>query len=211
MKPYSTGDLFIMAEKVPTINLLPQKNNSFLMQFLSWTLTIGRLLIILIEIVALGTFIYRFSLDMQLVHLHDKIKSDSFIVANFKEAETTFRDIQDRLATIKHYTAIQNTTSGIFSDITTMGKGKVTFQDLNISPQSAKIDIESPSPSAIAQFIAALKQYPQFTSITINKVENNSSSAQIDVSIIASLKPIAFTNTQQQANSTLNQNISSTQ
>src|SRR5215469_2384590 len=102
-----------MAEKNTTINLLPQENANILNQILDWALTIGRLLVILTEMVALGTFVYRFSLDMQIVDLHDKIKAESFIVANFQDAETTFLDIQDRLATIKQYNSVGNATTGV--------------------------------------------------------------------------------------------------
>lgn len=196
-----------MAEKVPTINLLPHQGESFFTQFLNWALTIGRLLIILTEMVALGTFIYRFSLDMQIVDLHDKIKSESFIVANFKSAETTFRDIQDRLDTTKRYTTIEGTTTGIFTDITKMGQGKITFKDLAVDTQNAKIVAQAPSSSNLSQFVTALKKYPSVTSVIIDKVENNTASAQITVSITAKLKHAAFAQTEAQTNNALNQSI----
>src|SRR6266480_2874522 len=137
-----------MAEKEQTINLLPQSGDSFITQFFNWALTIGRLLIILTEMVALGTFIYRFGLDMQIVDLHDKIKAESFIVANFKDAETTFRDVQDRLATVKRYTTVGGTTSEIFTDIIKMGQGKITFKDITVSTQNAKIQVAAPASSS---------------------------------------------------------------
>ena len=199
--------LFAMAEKVPSINLLPQHGESFFTQFLNWALTIGRLLIIVTEMVALGTFIYRFSLDMQIVNLHDKIKSESFIVDNFKSAETTFRDIQERLATTKQYTSIEGTTTGIFTDITKLGQGKVTFKDLAVTTQNAKIVIEAASASTMSQFVNALKNDPSVTSVVIDKVENNTADAQITVSITAQLKRAAFAQTEAQTNNALTQSI----
>jgi hypothetical protein len=181
-----------MAEKVPTINLLPQNENSFITQFFNWALTIGRLLIILTEMVALGTFIYRFSLDMQIVDLHDKIKAESFIVANFKDQEAIFRDIQDRLVTAKRYDSVQNTTSGIFSDILKMGQGKITFKDLAVTTQNARIQVAAPSAPALSAFVDALKNDPSISSIAIDKVENNTTSAQVIVSITATLKQADF-------------------
>ncbi len=196
----------VMAEKVPTINLLPQSGNNFITQFFNWALTIGRLLIILTEMVALGTFIYRFSLDMQIVDLHDKIKAESFIVANFNTAETSFRDIQDRLATIKRYTSVGGTTTGIFADITSMGKGKVTFKDLSVTTQNAKIIVEAQTSSTLTQFVDELKSNPSIASVSIDKVENNTTSAQIIVSITATLKHAQFAQ-QQQPGNTINQAI----
>ncbi len=184
--------LVAMAEKVSTINLLPQSGDSFITQFFNWALTIGRLLIIITEMVALGTFIYRFSLDMQIVDLHDKIKAESFIVANFKDAETTFRDIQDRLTTVKRYTAVGGTTTGIFTDITKMGQGKVTFKDLTVNTQNAKIEVAAPTTTTLSAFVDALKTYPSIASVAIDKVQNNTTSAQIIVTITATLKQNAF-------------------
>jgi hypothetical protein len=191
-----------MAEKTPTINLLPDSGDSFLTQFFNWALTIGRLLIILTEMVALGTFIYRFGLDMQIVDLHDKIKAESFIVANFKDAEATFRDIQERLATVKRYTSVGATTTSTFTDIAKMGEGKVTFKDLTITTNNAKIEVAAPSASSLTQFVDLLKNYPAVSSVSIDKVENNTTSAQIIVNISATLKQQAFAPTETQTNNT---------
>lgn len=196
-----------MAEKVPTINLLPHNSESFMTQFFNWALSIGRLLIILTEIVALGTFIYRFSLDMETVDLQDKISSESFIVENFKSAEDTFRDIQSRIATVQHYAPIGNRTITIFNEITKIGQGKVTFKDLLVDTQSAQIEVQAPSASNLSTFVDQLKTNPDITSISVDKVENDASSAFITVVITATLKPAAFAQTEQQTSDSLNQTI----
>lgn len=181
-----------MAEKVPTINLMPHTGNNFASQFFNWALTIGRLLIILTEMVALGTFIYRFGLDQQIVNLHDKIKAESSIVNGFKTAEITFRDIQDRLTTIKRYTSVGMTTTNIFTDMVKMGQGRITFKDLTVNTQSAKIVVIANNPASLTDFVTVLKKYPSVTSVSIDKVENDTTSAQIIVSITAGLKNVAF-------------------
>ncbi|HVA96871.1 MAG TPA: hypothetical protein VND99_04400 [Candidatus Acidoferrales bacterium] len=184
-----------MAEKNISINLLPHEKENLLTQFLDWALTIGRLLVILTEIVALGTFVYRFGLDSQIVNLHDKIKSESFIVDNFQDAEKTFRDIQDRLATSKQYTTVGNTTSNIFIEITKLGQNKITFKDLTVSTQNAKIEVEAPTGGALTDFVNALKNSPSVTGVSVDKVANNTATAQISVYITATLKPEAFAST----------------
>lgn len=197
-----------MAEQVPTINLLPNQGESFTTKFFNWALSIGRLLIILTEMVALATFLYRFGLDAQIVDLHDKITEESYVVANFHTAETTFRDLQDRLAVIKRYGAIGQTTTGIFSQITQMGLGKVTFKDITVTTQSAKIEVESPSSSTLSQFVDSLKNDPSVTSVSIDKVQDNASEAQIIVDITATLTPVAFAQTEQTSGSQNNVNQS---
>lgn len=181
-----------MAEKLISINLLPRKSESFVNQFLNWVLTIGRLLIILTEMVALGTFLYRFTLDMQIVDLHDKINQSNAIAISFKESEKNFRDIQDRLATIKQYESVGKTTTSIFTDITKMGQGKVTFKSLLVATDNAKIEVQAPSVAALTQFTNALTNYPGITAVNVDRVETSPANAQVSVSITASLAPAAF-------------------
>src|SRR5436309_794525 len=96
-----------MAEKAifkpRVINLLPQGGDNFGSQFLAWALTVGRLLVIITETLALSVFIYRFSVDMQIIDLHDKIGISSQIVANFKKGEDTYRDLHQRITYAKQY------------------------------------------------------------------------------------------------------------
>jgi hypothetical protein len=196
-----------MADKDTTINLLPKNSESFISQFFSWALSIGRLLIILTETVALATFIYRFSLDMQIVNLHDKIKSESFILDNFQSAETTFIDLQNRLSTVKQYTPIDTRTATIFSDILIMGKGNVTFKDITVNTQNASIEIQAPSVASLTQFVNSLKSYPLITGVSIDKVQNSATNAQVTLLITATLKQAAFAQTEQQATNSLYQPI----
>ncbi len=194
-----------MAEKDTTINLLPRNSESFMSQFFNWALSIGRLLIILTEMVALATFIYRFSLDMQIVNLHDKIKSESFILDNFKSAETSFIDLQKRLSTVKQYTPIGNRTATIFNDIITMGKGKITFKDITVNTQNASIEIQAPSVDSLTQFVNILKSYPLVTTVSIDKVQNSATNAQVTLIITATLKQAPFAQTEQQTTNSLYQ------
>jgi len=175
-----------MAKTVEDINLLPNKGANLLTIFLTWTLNIGRLLIILTETLALGTFLYRFSLDMRIVDLHDQIKNESFIVKNFT-SEPIFRNLQDRLTLAKTYDS-SSTTAKVFQDIVNMGRDKLTFRNLLISGDNIKIDAQSPSASALSSFVNMLKNYPLVKTVSLNKVENKTASALVVVEITATLQ-----------------------
>jgi len=178
----------VMADKSTSINLLPNHGDNLLNQVIDWALTIGRLLIILTETIALGTFIYRFSLDMRIVDLHDKIKNESFIVKNFQGSEETYRNLQNRLAIAKKYDTPKAQMQIVFKDIAEMGKGRVTFHNFQVTTDEVLIDAQAPSSSTLSLFVNDLKKYPQISSININKVENKTSSALISISITANLK-----------------------
>lgn len=202
-----------MAEKTQTvnINLLPNESDSFMMQFFNWLLLIGRLLIFVTYIIALATFLYRFTLDQQMVNFHDKINSESFILDNFQSAEDTFIDIQDRLTAIQHYSTIGTRTLDIFKDITKMGQGVVTFKDVTVNTQNIIIEMQASTPAPLTQFVNALKNYPLVTSISVDKVATNPSDAQITAVVTAKLKQAPFAESELQTESSANQSILNTQ
>lgn len=181
------SDFLAMAEKVKPINLLPHKGEGFLSQFLNWSLTIGRLLIILTETLALGTFLYRFSLDMKISDLHDQIKNQSAIVRQFKSVEDTARNLQMRLSLAKKYDLGGAKAPSAFSDIIEMGRGKVTFKNLQVGTDSIKILAQAGSSNALSSFVDRLKQYPGLQSVQIDSIDNKTSSAVIIMSVTAKL------------------------
>lgn len=184
-----------MAKDLDTINLLPHKEDSFLTLFLNWTVTIGRLLVILTEIAALSTFIYRFSLDMNIIDLHDQIKTKSIIVRNFSDSEKKFRSLQQRLALAKTYDEQSSQIPTVFQQITDIGKGQVTFRNLTVSDEIIKIEAQAPSVSSLKSFVDALKNVPGIAWVSIDRVENKTSNATVIIGITANLasqkKPIA--------------------
>lgn len=177
-----------MAENIHSINLLPNKRGGLVDQFLSWALSIGRLLIILTETLALSVFLYRFSIDMRIVDLHDLIKNQRAIVEQFKSVEDTSRNLHTRLALAKEQEEDTSSATTVFSDIIEMGRGKITFRNLVVSESSVKIEAQSQSSGLLNSFISALKTYPEVEKVSIDSVENKTSSAVIIMSITAQLK-----------------------
>lgn len=170
------------------INLLPSRDNTLLIQFLNWALTIGRLLIILVETLALGTFLYRFSLDMQTQDLKDKIKQERLIVTSSKVSEDKFRDLQTKLDLIKEIDAASENNPKMLGDIIEMGKGYITFRNVSISAKSFQIEAQASTVIPLMSFVNVLKKYPPVESVSIDKVENKTNSNAIIISIIANLK-----------------------
>jgi len=177
-----------MAKEAYSINLLPNKGDNLLTQFFNWALTVGRLLVILTETLALSVFVYRFTLDMQIVDLNDQIKGESAIVSNFQSAEDNFRNLQARLAFAKKYDATDDKPLTITKDIIGMGRNKVTFKQLIVTKKTLDLEIQAPSPTNLSLFITSLKDYPGISELSIDQVENKTSNALITVGISAKIE-----------------------
>jgi len=159
-----------------------------MVQFLNWALSVGRLLIILVEFLALGTFLYRFTIDWQIVDLKDKIKNQRAIVSSFQTQEDNFRNLQSRLEYIKKYNAVAMDDPKLLGDIIEMGRGYITFSSIFISNNKVRIEAEASSVSPLTAFVDQLKEYPQIQNISIDKVENKTSNAEIIVGLSADIK-----------------------
>ena len=169
------------------INLLPNNGDTMFVQFLNWALTIGRLLIILVETLALGVFLYRFSLDMQTQDLKDKIKVQRSIVQSYKSQEDTFRNLQSKLELLKKYDAQSINSPNTLEKIIDKGRGHITFRKIYISNDVIRIEAQAPTATPLTEFVNYLKTYPAVTGISVDKVENKTSSAVIIVGISAHL------------------------
>lgn len=177
-----------MANTARSINLVSSESKNPFDTFIEWALTIGRFLVILTETIALITFISRFSLDRQLVNLHDEIKRDQQYIQAFSSSEIEFRDLQARLATAKALDGTSKEKYEILKDVTTMLRNIPTINLLTISDKTVRIDCNVTSINAVSALITTIKNYHKVGSVSVDKIENRSSTAVINVIISATLK-----------------------
>ena len=176
-----------MAIPSTSINLV-KKDVPFLDKFMVWALTIGRFLVVVTELVALSAFIYRFSLDRQLIDLHSKIKQQQAIVGYFKKNEETYRNLQDRLTLSSTFSKLGDTTLQTFKDITDFTPKDILFNNFGLYQNRISMNATAYSTTSLSTFINSLNSYKKIQSVSIDSIENKTSSGFIVVSITASLK-----------------------
>ena len=93
-----------MAKNSASINLLRNNKKDTIEHIINWAVTIGRILVVVVELAALAAFLYRFTLDNQLQDLHSKIKQEQTIIELQKKNEDTYRNLQNRLSLISSFT-----------------------------------------------------------------------------------------------------------
>ncbi len=173
---------------LPSITLLGNRQASIFDKFIDWALTIGRLVVILTELIALSAFLYRFTLDRQLIDLHSKIKQKTAIVGYLKGREEIYRNLQDRLLVASTFSDSGKKKIKTFNDIIGLAVGGMTFNDLVLTENHVKIDANFQYISSLTSFVNSLKNYTAIESVSIEKIENKLSNALITVSITANLK-----------------------
>src|ERR1035437_314997 len=171
-----------MAKFSASINLIGSKNKTFDL-IISWALTIGRALVIAVEIVALGAFLYRFSLDNQLQDLRTKIKQEQAIVVYQKNSEDNYRNLQDRLAIITSVSKSSDSNLKTFKDILALAPTGFTFKIFDSSGDKAQLEADVVSVDVLSSFIAKLKAYPSVASISLDKIQNDTVNSTVTVGI----------------------------
>lgn len=176
-----------MAKAYPSVNLL--KPRSILLdELVDWALNVGRLLIILTELVAFSMFFYRFFLDRQIIDLKDKITQERQVIALFKTREDEFRSIQEKLIFSSQLIESQKQQKSLLNTITSSVPSDSSLTSVLISSKSANISISSQNLTSLKTYVETLKKDKEFESVSISIVDTNPSTAQISLGIIATLK-----------------------
>jgi len=181
-----------MARKDSSINLVGE-NINFVDRFITWALTVGRVVIILTEVIALGAFLYRFSLDRQLIDLHSKIKQEQAVVSYLKDNEDTFRNIQNRLSLAANFGGIAENQVKLLGDMVSFAPSGMVFNNIAIQEDRIRINASTNLVSSLSEFVKKLRSYSKIENVIIEKIENKPSSASITFGITALLKQNAKT------------------
>ena len=167
---------------------LAKKKSTLGDDILRWALGFGRLLIILVEIVAFSAFIYRFALDRELVDLNDKIKAEQAIVGSLKDREVEYRNLQQRISTVRKITDEGNTKLTLFNDIIALTPEEIKYDSFVVDKDELKITINISTIPALTEYINSLQEYDQIASVTITGIDNSSGANTVNVEFVAKLK-----------------------
>ena len=156
---------------MPSINLLKNKQGEFIDKFVGWALTVGRLLVILTELIALGAFLYRFSLDRQIIDLHGKIKQEEAIVKGYKNNEDAYRNLQDRLALATNFASLGSHKIKIFQDVLSFAPNGVTINNIVMNEARISINAIAQNTSSLSSFINSLKTYSKIKKLSLDSIQ----------------------------------------
>lgn len=177
-----------MKNKTISINLFKKGENDFIEKFINWALSIGRLVVILTEGIALLAFLYRFTLDRQVIDLHDEITKKQEILKYFKPNEDKYRNIQAKLLFVSKIESSAATMTNTIKDIIDITPGNFSISNIYLSENNIKVEANARSLSAITSFINSLKNNPKVNSVSLDKIENRTSDSIIVVTISADYK-----------------------
>lgn len=141
------------------INLLPQEefSDSPVGRILRWALGTFRILVIVTEMIVMGSFLSRFWLDARANDLNDSIKSKQSLIQSKKDFEKKFLATQKQLNVFAQITSQENQISPYLESVTSYLPPEINLTSFSFTQNSLDLKGTSTSEVGIAQLMANLK------------------------------------------------------
>lgn len=183
-----------MAKFSASINLLRNERKETFEHIIDWAVTIGRILVIVVELAALAAFLYRFTLDNQLQDLQTKIKQKQAIVAYQKSSEDTYKNLQQRLSVAASFGKVGQQDLKILKDVLSFAPDGFAFTTVAFAPDRMQVEANVNSIIPLSIFINKLRSYSLIDTVSLDKIENKTSTSVITVGISTTFKQQGGTN-----------------
>lgn len=164
-----------MPNSPQSINFIHSKQIPIFDKFMNWALTVGRLIVIITEIVALLAFVYRFSLDEKLIDLHSAIKQKQALISLLKKDENKYRNLHDRIALASDFSEKSIKTNKIIQNIIDLIPLGIIINDWTLNKEKINMSLNMPSASKLSELVNNLKNSSEIKSISIDNIENKPS------------------------------------
>ena len=170
------------------ISLLSENDNSQSISslILRWTTTVGRLLIILTELIVVGAFISRFWLDRKNADLSETLRQQKAIISSTKEFESEFNSLQTRLNFIKTF---RQSTTPLTSKMVNLSQSippeinvtAVAVKDGDAAESQVDLKASAFNEQNIVDLITNLTLNPNIKSVEIGSIEKKSNTNKFDL------------------------------
>ena len=161
-----------MAARKKKINLLPKDefDRSFLGKFLKWALTVGRYIVIGTELVVIGSFLARFSLDRQVTDLNEAIAQKQAIIDSFGTLEADARSIQARLVVIGDVSEDQLKVAEFLDKTSSFTPVDVVYTVLGFSQDEVTLSGVAFSEAGFRTLLLELGEDESFEKVAVERV-----------------------------------------
>ena len=171
------GDYFFVGKTMPKkeINLLPREDfeKRPIGKFLIWSLTVGRWIVVVTELIVILAFLSRFKLDRDLTNLYESIREKQNIIAASAGFEKDFRSFQTRLSNSDKIIKNQLGIVEIISAVSSVTPPEVALTKLSYSTSEIQIAGQALSEMGLKTFLSGLKQSSLLTEVNLGNINQD--------------------------------------
>ena len=177
------------ARKYIKVNLLPKDafETSMLGKFLRWSLTAGRVMVVLTEFVVILAFVSRFWFDKKLNDLREANDLKQTTIQSYVEIEDQMRGVLVRQKAVEVFLDEGLGISDGLAKLKLLLPSGTVLSQVSFLEGGVGIAGMTGSEQALAQTISAMKSYQDVESVEIKKIEFDQKRGGIDFEIISQL------------------------
>ena len=170
---------------VSGINLLPKDSFEFsaVGKTLKWTITIGRVLVVLTEFVVLLAFASRFYFDRKLSDLGDQLIQKEAQINAYASVETQMRKVLAKQAPVEKILAGGVNFASKINGLTQVLPTGTVLDTLTLDQKSMSLTGTSQSEFGFAQFVNGIKKMPGITMVSLGDTSFDQTTGGVKFSI----------------------------
>lgn len=159
------------------ISLLPESENpnSFNSRLIKWLTGVGRVVIIITELLVIIAFISRFSLDRKNSDLSEVMRQQQAILETTKDFEKELTFLQQKLKIIKEFYDNEPEYNKKITSLINSTPADIVYDNLRINKDdgnvAASVALTAYREDSIVDFIANLMVNPEIMTVDIDKIE----------------------------------------
>jgi Tfp pilus assembly protein PilN len=160
------------AQPTATVNLLASDwfEASNLGRFLKWSLSTGRYVVVLTELVVIIAFLSRFWFDRQLTNLRELRVEKSAVVDSLEDVRLRFEQTKKTLSVARGAINNQYDPAGRLSLIQSLTPLGVEYQSIKVSSQSASLTGFAPGSAMFSSLLTLLQQEDAFQNVAVTRL-----------------------------------------
>lgn len=158
-----------------SINLLPRDafEASVPGVILEWALSFGKWAVIVTQLVVMGVFLWRFSLDRQLADLRRRIATDVAVVNSYEQVERDFTLAEKQVAQAKEAVGLEQRILKMVDELGKITPAEVWYDHITLSQANITVSAYSASLGGFGRFLTAIQTDPLYTSVRVDKIESS--------------------------------------
>lgn len=176
-----------MAKELPkALNLLEPtvEPTSTWDRIYEWVFTVGRYIIVSVELVVLIAFVSRFILDQQNNDLKASIESKIGMIQAQSEIEEEIRGVQSVLGNISAMVKNQTEMSSNVEDVLEKIPDGVTLLDFIIDPETVKAVCSAPDYATVEEMEKSFRNDSKYGDVKVSLSKSGSAASEVEFSII---------------------------
>jgi len=175
------------AKKLPKVNLLPKDafETSFLGKFLKWSLTAGRVMVVLTEFVVILAFSSRFWFDKELNDLRESNDAKLTTIQSYIDIENQMRKVLVRQKAVDTFLSEELKTSEGLEKLKLLLPSGTILSQVSFLPGGIGIAGITGSERSLAQTINAMKSYQDLAGVDIKKIEFDQRKGGVEFEIVS--------------------------